>query len=97
MSGKPRAGGGGISVFGLKNEQGLFAWGGQLPGNPEKGGNTAAVLTNLNNPGGGELLEDGLQFSCEFHDKIINEIRSCGNMFLLRWLVSNSQPFSGPR
>src|SRR5258706_13617717 len=50
-------------------------------GHPKKRRNTTAVLANLNNPGGGELLEAGLEFSREFHGKIINEIRSCGNMF----------------
>src|SRR5258708_7557526 len=70
-----------IKLFRPKMQQRFFTAAAHFPGHPRKRRNTTAVLANLNNAGGGELLEAGLQFSREFHGKIINEIHSCGNMF----------------
>jgi hypothetical protein len=43
--------------------------------------NAAALLANFNDPGGGKLLVAGLQLSGEFHNALINEIRSCESVF----------------
>jgi len=70
-----------IKLFRPEMQQRFFTVAAHFPGHPRKRRNGAAVLANFNNPGGGELLEAGLQLSREFHGKIINEIRSCRNMF----------------
>src|SRR5437016_2093914 len=67
-------------LFRPKMQQRLFTVAAHFPGHPRKRRNAPAVLANLNNPRGGQLLEAGLHFSREFLGKIVNEIRSWGNM-----------------
>lgn len=45
----------------------LLAVSAYFPGHSRKRRNAAAVLAHFDNPGGGKLLEAGLQFSGEFH------------------------------
>src|SRR5712664_2708524 len=64
-------------------QQGLFNVTAHFPGHARQRRYAAAVLANFDDPGGGKLLEAGLQFGREFHVSIIKEIRSCGtNPFL---------------
>src|SRR5258708_12816586 len=68
-------------LFRPKMQQRFFTVAAHFPGHPPKRRNAPAVLANLNNPRGGQLLEASLQFSREFLGKIISEIHSWRNMF----------------
>jgi len=73
---------GDVELFRPEMKQRLFAVAAHFPRHSGKGRATAAVFADLDDAGSGELPDAGLQLGSEIHTPIIDEIRSCWNMFV---------------